>query len=76
MVGLKSLNVVAKAEEDRQQDLVEAPTFEKVSWTKDKNIRKLYINCGLGLLIGSATTGYDGYVGDGEITLVLSSGLD
>jgi surface antigen len=60
MVALKSANVTASAEENRQQALAEAPEFEKVSWTKDKNIRKLYINCALGLLIGSATTGYDG----------------
>ena len=60
MVDLKSANVTASAEENRQQALAEAPEFEKVSWTKDKSIRKLYINCALGLLIGSATTGYDG----------------
>ena len=60
MVSFKSANVVAKAEEDRQEPLEEAPDFDKVSWTKNPSIRKLYINCGLGLLIGSATTGYDG----------------
>ncbi|KIW24258.1 uncharacterized protein PV07_09986 [Cladophialophora immunda] len=60
MVALKSANVTASAEENRQQALAEAPDFEKVSWTKDKSIRKLYIYCALGLLIGSATTGYDG----------------
>ncbi|RVX74962.1 hypothetical protein B0A52_01239 [Exophiala mesophila] len=57
---LKSAKVVAHAEETRQQALAETPEFEKVSWTKDPNIRKLYINCAFGLLIGSATTGYDG----------------
>lgn len=60
MVGLKAANVAAHAEENRQQAVAEAPEFEKVYWTKDKSIRKLYINCALGLLIGSATTGYDG----------------
>lgn len=60
MVSLKSANVQAHAEETRQAALAETPEFEKVSWTKDPMIRKLYINCALGLLIGSATTGYDG----------------
>jgi surface antigen len=60
MVNLKGANVTATVEENRQQALAEAPEFEKVSWTQDKAIRKLYINCALGLLIGSATTGYDG----------------
>ncbi len=36
------------------------PDFDKVSWTKDPAIRKLYIYCTFGLLVGSATTGYDG----------------
>jgi hypothetical protein len=64
MVNLKSskVNVQAHAEETRQQALAETPDFERVSWTTDPSIRKLYINCALGLLIGSATTGYDGYV--------------
>ncbi|KAF3015064.1 hypothetical protein G7054_g2033 [Neopestalotiopsis clavispora] len=37
----------------------EAPTFERVSWTKDPNLRKLYL-WGSVLMVASATTGYDG----------------
>ncbi|KAL2064513.1 hypothetical protein VTL71DRAFT_3650 [Oculimacula yallundae] len=36
------------------------PEFEHVEWAKDPALRKLYIYCCLGLLVGSATTGYDG----------------
>ena len=36
------------------------PEFEHVEWTKDPGLRKLYIYCCLGLLVASATTGYDG----------------
>lgn len=71
MVSLKAANITAQAEETRQQALAETPEFEKVSWTKDPNIRKLYINCAFGLLIGSATTGYDGYVDCGGTMLAL-----
>lgn len=39
-----------------QQD---APRFEKVTWYKEPHLRQLYFSC-LFLLIGSATTGYDG----------------
>jgi hypothetical protein len=62
MVSLKSANIQAHAEETRQHALDEAPEFEKINWRTNPSIRKLYINCALGLLIGSATTGYDGYV--------------
>ncbi|KIX92569.1 uncharacterized protein Z520_11745 [Fonsecaea multimorphosa CBS 102226] len=58
MVDLKAPNVTAQ--ENRQLAVEEAPDFEKVSWTKDKGLRKLYINCCFGLLVASATTGYDG----------------
>ena len=37
-----------------------APEFEVVEWTKDPALRKFYVLCALGLLMGSATTGYDG----------------
>lgn len=60
MVNLKSANVAAQAEETRQQALAEAPEFAEVKWTTHPGLRKLYTNCALGLLIGSATTGYDG----------------
>ena len=58
MVDLKA--PVVAAQEQRQQAVDEAPEFEKVSWSKDPALRKLYINCTFGLLVGSATTGYDG----------------
>lgn len=41
-------------------DAREAPEFEPVNWVKDPALRKLYLLCAAGLLIGSATTGYDG----------------
>ncbi|KAL2109781.1 hypothetical protein VUR80DRAFT_2046 [Thermomyces stellatus] len=37
----------------------EAPQFERVSWTKEPHLRKLYF-MSVFLLIASATTGYDG----------------
>jgi sugar porter (SP) family MFS transporter len=37
----------------------EAPEFEKVTWYKDRNLRRLYFWCSV-LCIASATTGYDG----------------
>lgn len=58
MVDLKA--PVVAAQEKRQQAVDEAPDFEKVSWTKHQSLRKLYTNCCFGLLIASATTGYDG----------------
>ncbi len=58
MVNLKAPNVTTQ--ENRQLAVEEAPDFEKVSWTQDKGLRKLYINCAFGLLVASATTGYDG----------------
>ncbi|KAI0133789.1 general substrate transporter [Xylariales sp. AK1849] len=39
-----------------QQD---APEFQRVSWTRDPNLRKLYLY-GSVLMVASATTGYDG----------------
>jgi hypothetical protein len=60
MVGIKAPNVDLQA--NRQAAVEEAPEFERISWTKNPNLRKLYINCIFGLLVASATTGYDGYV--------------
>jgi hypothetical protein len=37
----------------------EAPQFQKVSWTKEPHLRKLYAYCCV-LMVASATTGYDG----------------
>lgn len=37
----------------------EAPRFEKVSWTKEPHLRRLYL-MSLVLMVASATTGYDG----------------
>lgn len=37
----------------------DAPQFERVEWTKDPGLRKLYFYAFV-LCIASATTGYDG----------------
>jgi len=37
----------------------DAPKFERVEWTKDPGLRKLYFYAVI-LSIASATTGYDG----------------
>ncbi len=37
----------------------EAPRFEKVYWTKEPHLRKLYLYA-IALMVASATTGYDG----------------
>ena len=59
MVDIKNPAIVA-----REQLAVEhgdaPPEFEAVSWTKDPGLRKLYIFSAFGLLVASATTGYDG----------------
>lgn len=38
----------------------QAPEFERVEWRKDPALRRLYILCAFGLMVASATTGYDG----------------
>jgi hypothetical protein len=38
----------------------EAPQFERVVWYKDPGLRKLYLVSCFGLMVASATTGYDG----------------
>lgn len=47
------------AQENREVALAEAPNFEKVIWYKEPHLRKLYF-FSIFLLVGSATTGYDG----------------
>jgi hypothetical protein len=47
-------------EDELHQITEEAPDFEAVEWTKDPGLRKLYILSCLGLMVASATTGYDG----------------
>lgn len=48
-----------KVEDNIEIARAEAPRFERVSWTKEPHLRKLYIMT-MFLLIASATTGYDG----------------
>ena len=50
----------ATAQEARELVIQQAPEFEEVDWKTDPGLRRLYVLCALGLLIGSATTGYDG----------------
>lgn len=38
----------------------DAPQFEHVVWHKDPGLRKLYLVSCFGLMVASATTGYDG----------------
>lgn len=56
-------HILEKGAKGHQQDVAiaqeEAPVFEKVQWTKDPNLRKLYL-WGSVLMVASATTGYDG----------------
>lgn len=47
------------AEENLDIARAEAPRFEKVTWYKEPHLRKLYF-MSIFLLVGSATTGYDG----------------
>lgn len=49
------------AEAEVQIAQAEAPEFEKVHWTKEPHLRKLYAMCCV-LMVASATTGYDGLV--------------
>lgn len=37
----------------------DVPTFEKVDWKRDRNMRRLYFWCAI-LCIASANNGYDG----------------
>lgn len=47
------------AEGDVSVAQAEAPRFEKVDWKREPHLRKLYL-LSLGLMVASATTGYDG----------------
>ena len=40
--------------------VAEAPEFQRVVWHKDPGLRKLYLVSVFGLMVASATTGYDG----------------
>ncbi|KAK6084375.1 MFS hexose transporter [Seiridium cupressi] len=57
------VHVPEKGARGHHQDVAiaqeEAPEFERVSWTKDPHLRKLYA-WGAVLMFASATTGYDG----------------
>ncbi|KAI0483180.1 sugar transporter [Xylariaceae sp. FL0804] len=57
VLGLKRRS--APRQETVRQAVEEAPTFERVSWTKEPGLRKLYFYAFV-LCIASATTGYDG----------------
>jgi hypothetical protein len=48
------------AEEQLRVANEQAPNFERVEWKKDPALRKLYMLCTFGLMVASATTGYDG----------------
>ncbi|TPX13692.1 uncharacterized protein E0L32_005895 [Thyridium curvatum] len=55
-----NVNIGAKAVQgDVQVAQAEAPRFERVSWTKEPHLRKLYAYAVV-LMVASATTGYDG----------------
>ena len=51
--------VQASAVEQLDAVREQAPKFEKVTWYKEPHLRKLYF-LSIFLLVGSATTGYDG----------------
>lgn len=59
MVNFPSFGAKAH-EDDLQVAQAEAPRFEYVDWKKEPHLRKLYA-LSLVLMLGSATTGYDGY---------------
>jgi hypothetical protein len=49
------------AEQEAQAARDDAPQFEKISWRKEPNMRKLYFWAAI-LCVASATTGFDGCV--------------
>jgi hypothetical protein len=59
MADVKTPPVYATNEE-LVQATNDTPEFEHVDWTKDPALRKLYIISCFGLMVASATTGYDG----------------
>jgi hypothetical protein len=58
MVEIKGPAVTAT--ERLRQDADKIPEFEHVEWRKDPALRRLYIFSIFGLMVASATTGYDG----------------
>lgn len=50
-------NATRQGELERARE--EAPELEKVTWYKDRGLRKLYFYAAI-ICIASATTGYDG----------------
>lgn len=58
MVEVKS--PAATAEDNLRVANEHKPEFERVEWRKDPALRHLYLLCTFGLMIASATTGYDG----------------
>jgi MFS family permease len=52
-------HVQHEVEDNLEIARAEAPQFQRVSWTKEPHLRKLYL-MSVFLLIASATTGYDG----------------
>jgi MFS family permease len=59
MVSAPKNPVQASAAEELELAREQAPNFEKVTWYKEPHLRQLYF-LSIFLLIGSATTGYDG----------------
>ncbi|KAI0878655.1 general substrate transporter [Hypoxylon argillaceum] len=60
MVNRQTLRSRGRRERDEVElALVEGPQFEKVSWTREPHLRKLYAWAVI-LILGSVTTGYDG----------------
>jgi sugar porter (SP) family MFS transporter len=59
MVTVSKNLVQSNAAQNLDTAREQAPNFEKVTWYKEPHLRKLY-TLSIFLLIGSATTGYDG----------------
>lgn len=58
---IKEIKQNATRQEELEVARAEAPELERVSWTRDKGLRKLYFYAAI-ICVASATTGYDGYV--------------
>lgn len=60
MVSRQNIRLRGRKErEEIEVALVEGPQFEKVHWTREPHLRKLYAWAVI-LTLGSVTTGYDG----------------
>lgn len=62
MVAIATPNVGARSGATAEDVVLaqrEAPEFERVQWSKEPHLRKLYACC-MVLMLASATTGYDG----------------